>query len=110
MTLHCENTTKSREINGLFKTYDLKYETIRGKLSCTGRQAGDRFHPVGRGCGKTLKALFAERGLTRAERERVLVLRDEAGILAVLGFGVDERARAVDGDRVLRIKWKEDTV
>ena len=103
LALSCERTTKSQEINDLFKTYDLKYETIRGKLICTGRRSGDRFHPAGRGCGKTLKALFTERGLTQAERRRVLVLRDEGGIVAVSGFGVDERCRARVGDAILRI-------
>ena len=106
LSLCCELLEQAEEINGLFKTYLFKYEKICGKMTCTGRREGDRFHPAGRGCGKTLKALFTEAGLTREQRDCTPVLRDEAGILAVLGFGVDERVRARPGDRVLRVSWK----
>ena len=105
LLLRCEIREQAEEIKGLFKTYLFKYEKICGKITCTGRRNGDRFHPAGRGCGKTLKALFAEAGLTRAQRDRIPVLRDEAGILAVLGFGLDERVCAQPGDRVLRVTW-----
>ena len=108
LVLHCERTVKKQEIHGLFKTYELKCEKIRGKIVCTGRRAGDRFHPVHRGCGKSLRALFREAGLTRRERALVPVLRDEEGILAVLGFGQDARCSAACGDPVLRITWTEE--
>lgn len=108
LVVESEIRMKSQEIYGLFKTYDFKYESICGRILCTGRRDGDRFHPAGRGCSKSLKALFGEAGLTKAERERVPVLRDEAGILAVLGFGQDERGCARPGDRVLRVCWRND--
>ena len=108
IVLRCEKTEKKEEINGLFKTYELKYEKIHGKLVCTGRREGDRFHPAHRGCGKSLRALFREAGLTRNERERVPILRDEEGILAVLGFGQDERSVAAFGEPVIRITWTEE--
>ncbi len=107
LELRSELCVREEEIHGLFKTYDLKYENIAGTVVCTGRRDGDRFHPLGRGCGKSLKALFAERGLSRRERSLVPVLRDEAGILAVPGFGQDERTAAKPGDLVLRIRWRE---
>ena len=106
LILRCDGPEAAGEINGLFKTYLFKSEKICGKITCTGRREGDRFHPAGRGCGKTLKALFTEAGLTRAQRDRVPVLRDEAGILAVLGFGADERVCARPGERALRVSWK----
>ena len=106
LSLNCELLEQAEEINGLFKTYLFKYEKICGKITCTCRREGDRFHPAGRGCGKTLKALFTEAGLTGEQRDRIPVLRDEMGILAVLGFGVDERVCARPGDRVLRVSWK----
>ncbi len=108
LSLRVQPLVKKEEINGLFKTYDLKCEKIHGKITCTGRREGDRFHPAGRGCGKSLKALFGEAGLTRRERALVPILRDEAGILAVLGFGQDERSLAGNGDPVLRITWTEE--
>lgn len=108
LMVESESLVKSQEIYGLFKTYDFKYESICGRILCTGRRDGDRFRPAGRGCSKSLKALFREAGLTKAERERIPVLRDEAGILAVLGFGQDERSCARPGDRVLRVCWRND--
>ena len=60
--------------------------------------------PAGRGCTKSLKALFLEAGMTRAERDRTLVFRDGEGILAVDGLAVDERSVPAEGDRVLRIQ------
>lgn len=108
LCLRVERRIKGEEINGLFKTYDLKCEKIRGKILCTGLREGDRFHPAGRGCGKSLKALFSEAGLTRRERAAVPVLRDEDGILAVLGFGQDERSLAGSGDSIVRIIWTEE--
>ncbi len=108
IVLRCERTEKKQEINDLFKTYELKCEKIHGNIVCTGRRDGDRFHPARRGCGKSLHALFREAGLTRRERALVPVLRDEEGILAVLGFGQDERSVAAYGDPVIRISWTED--
>lgn len=93
------------EIYDLFKTLNFKSENICGKvILCTGPGPGDRMHPVGRGCGKSLKALFAEAGWTRERRERTPVFRDEEGILAVCGLAVDERAAALPGERALQIR------
>ena len=107
--LRVEQGVKKQEINGLFKTYELKCENICGTITCTARREGDRFHPAGRGCGKSLKALFGEAGLTRRERGLVPVLRDGKGVLAVLGFGQDERSLARIGDPVVRVTWMEET-
>ena len=91
-------------VNSLFKTYWIKYENIRGNaILCTGRRPGDRMRPAYRGCGKSLKALFAEAGMTSAERDRALVFRDEAGILAVHDLAVDERSLPHEGDKALRL-------
>ena len=92
------------EIYDLFKTNCFKSECICGKITVTGRKPGDRLHPLGRGCGKSLKALFLEAGWTQTQRDRCLILRDEAGILAVLGLCAAERTRPAPGDRVLRIE------
>ncbi len=94
----------NQKINSLFKTYCFKYEKLCGtEILITGRRPGDRMHPANRGCGKSLKALFGEAGMTRAERDRTPVFRDAEGILAVYGLAVDERALPAPGDRVLRL-------
>ena len=94
----------NQKINSLFKTYCIKYENIRGnEILCTGRRPGDRMRPAHRGCSKSLKALFLEHGMTRAERDRVLVFRDEAGILAVHDLAPDERSLPREGETALRL-------
>lgn len=104
LILSAELTDYHEEIYDLFKTYLFKCENIYGTLYCTGRRPGDRFHPQGRNCGKSLHDLFREAGMTQQERDRTPVLRDEQGILAVVGFPADERARPCPGDRVLKIQ------
>lgn len=94
----------NQKVNSLFKTYWIKYENIRGNaIFCTGRRPGDRMHPAYRGCGKSLKALFAEAGMSSAQRDRALVFRDGAGILAVHDLAVDERSLPQEGDTALRL-------
>ena len=95
------------EIYDLFKTYLFKFESICGTLYCTGRRPGDRFHPRERGCGKSLHDLFREDGLTQAQRDRRLVLRDDKGVVAVLGYPEDERVRSAPGDLCLRVQITE---
>lgn len=107
LELLAEYGDKSGEVNGLFKTCRLKCENISSGLYCTGRKDGDRLRPAGRGCTKSLKSLFNEAGYTQARRSRSLVLRDDKGILAVLGLCLDERAEAAPGDAVLSIKIRE---
>ncbi len=107
LELLAEYGDNDAEVNGLFKTCRLKCENICSSVYCTGRKAGDRLRPAGRGCTKSLKSLFNEVGYTRERRSRTLVLRDGKGILAVLGMCLDERAKAAPGDRVLTIKIRE---
>ena len=105
LRVRSEFTVYTGEIYDLFKTYHFKCENICGRLYCTGRKPGDRYHPQGRGCGKSLHDLFRDKGMTQRERERCPVLRDEKGVLAVLGFPADERVRPQVGDRCLRITF-----
>ena len=79
-------------VNKSYNIFFFQYENICGSISVTGRWPGDRFRPAGRGCTKTLKQLFMERGVPAWERDSLPVLRDEAGILAVYGIGAAERA------------------
>ena len=74
----------------------LDYGKISGSLCVRRRLPGDAFHPVGRGCGKTLKKLFNEAALPVWERDAIPVLCDEQGIVMVVGFGCDERVRITE--------------
>ena len=92
------------EINGLFKTYRLKCESIYGNLFCTGRQPGDKLAPIGRGCTKTLKSLFAEKHMSIRERESAVIIRDERGVVLVDKIGADARFKAEPGERILCVE------
>ncbi len=104
LRLRAETAVFGGEIHDLFKTCCFKYERIYGNIKCTGPRPGDKMRPLGRGCTKSLKSLFAEAGLTKARREAALVLRDDKGILAVPGLAADERTAPSPGDRVLMIE------
>lgn len=101
--LHSAITVYSGEIHSSLNTFFFQYENICGTITCTSRTAGDRIRLCSRGCTKKLSDLFAERRLTQAERELVPVIRDEAGPIAVCGFGAAERVKPAPGDKALRI-------
>lgn len=103
LRLKSEICRQGEEINDLFKTCGFYYDNICGNIFCTGKFAGDKMRPLGRGCTKSLKSLFAEKKMTRQQRESALVFRDDEGILAVRGLCVDQRAAAKAGDKILRI-------
>ena len=107
LRVKAEFTVYSGEINDLFKTCCLKCANIRGELLCTGRRPGDRLRIAGRGCTKSLKALFTEAGMTSRKRERTLVIRDGEGVLLARGLALAERSVPVAGDEVLKITVDE---
>ena len=107
LELLAEYGSEGGEVNGLFKTYRFKCENIGSTLFCGGRKPGDKLCPQGRHCTKSLKSLFLEAGYTQRQRERTLVLRDEKGVLAVLGLAADERVKAGPDEPVLSIKIRE---
>ncbi|MBQ9686673.1 MAG: tRNA lysidine(34) synthetase TilS [Oscillospiraceae bacterium] len=105
LTLQSQLCIFRGEVNDLFTTSFVKYEMISADLLCTGRLPGDRLRPVGRGCTKTLKALFQEAGFTQAQRDLTPVIRDSQGPLWVRGLAVSERAVPMPGDRAVRLHF-----
>ena len=110
LLLACRETVFRGEIHDLFKTYLFKSSSICGTLYCTGRFPGDRYHPQGRGCGKSLHDLFRDAGMTRKERDLCPILRDEKGILAPVGFPADERVKPSIGDPCLEIRVMKERI
>ncbi len=94
----------ANEIHNSFNTFLLKYESMRGIVTATVRQEGDRVKLAGRGCTKKLKQLFQERKLTQPQRAMTPVFRDEQGIVAVYGFGIAHRCVAEIGDKILLVE------
>ncbi len=75
-----------------------------GKITIRSAEAGDSIRLPGRGCTKTLKKLFAEAKIPAWERRKIPVIADEKGILAVAGFGADERRLAPPGGQAMKIE------
>lgn len=95
------------EIHNTLTSFYFKSTEIRGKLMVTPPKAGDRIRLAGRGCTKKLSDLFSETGVPRSERGSIAVLRDEAGVAAVFGFGMAERLSAAPGDALLLAAMQE---
>lgn len=80
-----------------YKVYDyplkntFDYDKIQGVAVIRSRKAGDKVDV--HGGTKTLKKLFNEAAIAPADRNSVLVVADDAGILWVEGFGAAKRAR-----------------
>lgn len=106
LRLRSEICRQETEINDLFKTCAFYYDNICGNIICTGKFDGDRLRPLGRGCTKSLKSLFAENKMTRQQRQAALVFRDDDGILAVRGLCIAQRAAARAGDKIIRIYFE----
>ena len=103
LRIHSEFSVYREKVNGLFKPFCLKCDEIYGRVFVTSRRPGDEVRLHGRGCTKSVRKLFVEAGLTQRQRALTPVLRDDAGVLAVYGFGVSERAFPREGDTVLQI-------
>ena len=101
-------TAMPRDVHKSYNIFYFQCENICGSISVTGRRPGDAYRPAGRGCTKKLKQLFREAGMPPWERDGVIVLRDEAGILAAEGFPAAERACARAGDRdIIEIELRQ---
>ena len=97
------------EIYNTLTSFYFKSTEIRGTLTVTPPKAGDRIRLAGRGCTKKLSDLFAEAGVPRSERGSIAVLRDDAGVAAVFGFGMAERLSAAPGDALLHAAMQRKT-
>lgn len=101
--------SESTKIHGKFTTFFFKKEKICGSITVRPRRPGDYLHPVGRGCGKSLKKLLAEAKIPAEARARVPIFADGAGVLAVGCLAADRRAAvpAAEADAVLCISRME---
>lgn len=75
-------------------TFLFQSEAICGNITARTRCPGDHIVLSGRNGTKSLKKLFIDEKIPRGVRDRILVLADEAGVIAVQGFGVHRRCRA----------------
>lgn len=103
LTAKCDIVTYMEEIHSSLNTFFFQCENICGNISCTSRTDGDKIRLTGRGCTKNLSDLFTERGMTQRQRDLIPVFRDEAGPVAVFGFGSAERCAPQEGKPAFRI-------
>ncbi len=74
-------------------TATLDKDAVRGALVVTPPRPGDRFRPFGMDGEKKLQDFFVDEKVPRRRRDSVPVVRDEAGIVWVVGHRIDERFR-----------------
>lgn len=91
------------EIQKAFNTFSFSCASICGRLTVASRTAGESIAFGHREGTHSLKKLMTDAHIPRRERGLVPVIRDEAGVLAVYGFGQARRAAAREGEEVLRI-------
>lgn len=70
---------------------------LRGNLRVRGWRRGDRLRPLGLGGSRKVSDVLREKRVPVGERDRVLVVDDEDGILWVVGLARDERTRLLPG-------------
>ena len=83
----------------------LPRDEAEGELVLRARQTGDTILLPGREGTKTLKKLFIDEKIPRRQRERVPVLADRAGVIAVAGFGPDSRRLARPGQSAYELEF-----
>lgn len=107
LKIFAEEKIYNGEVHDLFKTYFIKCESICGKLILSSRMPGDKIRPQGRNCTKSLKSIFVEKKMTQRQRGICPVIRDDKGVLILMGHAVDERCRPEKGDRVICIETEQ---
>lgn len=87
-----EETINLQNLSKEILEYLFDYDKIVGKVVLRSRLPGDKINLKSRGCTKSLKKLFNELEIPPEKRNRIIIVSDDAGILAVTGVGVDARA------------------
>jgi len=105
-TVFCRKAKLYEEINNSFNTFVFKCASICGNMTVASRRDGTQIRLLGRGCTKSLKKLFSEKGMTLAQRALTPVIYDEEGAVAIFGFGVAERCAAQPGDDIYVVEIK----
>ncbi len=94
--------TEKKNIDNKLLRYAISCDKIIGALSVRSRREGDLFQYPNRKGTKTLKKLFNELRIPKWERDDIIVIADEEGVLWVEGIGVS--SRAFGGDRLIQVE------
>ena len=107
LKMSCQHTVCSDKINKSLTTFLFKADDICGRIIIRPRRTGDKIAFAGASGTKSLKKLFIERRIPVRKRQLIPVVADDSGVLAVLGIGAGDRARANIGDVALEIRFEE---
>ena len=103
----CTFEKKSENWKNNASTFLLSCDMIDvGSFVVRSRQEGDRLHlPSG---SRSLKRLFIDKKIPASLRNRVPVLADKNGVIAVGGLSADEQRRAADDESCLYIQIEQE--
>ncbi len=85
------------KVNKMLLKNVIDCDKIIGNLTVRTRETGDKIKLSGRGCTKSVKKLLIDEKVPVFERDKLLLLSDENGVIWIDRFGISERVRA-DGD------------
>lgn len=84
-------------------------QKIGDKICLRSRKSGDMFHLPKRRCTKSLKKLFNELKIPVKDRDSLIVISDENGVIFVEGIGVDSLRNTDSGTKKYLLIKVEDT-
>ncbi len=90
-----DSPVRAEPASGLDKSVQatMDADAIQGQLIVRNARLGDRFQPLGMTVPKKLSDIFIDRKIPKAERRRLPLLCDEAGILWIPGYTIAARAK-----------------
>ena len=103
----CRPAGINEKIKNLFNTFYINCDMINGTLRIRPRQEGDVLRTRFSGHTKSLKKLMIEKKIPRRLRDKIPVLADEAGVVAVAGMGVDLRCAAATAKNTLFVEFSK---
>ena len=80
-------------------------ESVKGDLRIRSRQAGDRWQPIGLQGTKKVKDFLIDQKIPRDVRKHVVILEDDAGIIAVSPYKIANRVKkTIQTKKILTIR------
>lgn len=90
---------KTKEIYNTLTKATINCDKIKGNLCVRTRREGDVFYSAKRKCTSSLKKLLSNDKVLPEERDRLLIICDNDGIVFVEGYGADKRYIANKNDK-----------
>jgi tRNA(Ile)-lysidine synthase len=100
-------TIRYEKIHTSFNTFFFKKDKICGNIIVRPRMIGDKIKLNGRAGTKTIKKLLIEHKIPIKKRERIPLVCDESGVLAICGIGIGSDYAPVCGDETVFVAYRE---